>query len=302
MVTSAHRARAPTVMATFFDQAPWELDFFSRPILDRRGKKVWELLITDSDSSFVFSEFFASNEISSSNLRKALENFIKTNAFARPREVKYFRSQMQTVISRALRDMEIKAVPSRRCFGLMDLLEQRSYGIGGVSGTMGISMLESSVGFSALETLPDQLKGERWEFVSLPASELRKEAQAVFSGNIIGAAVDIDRVANITEETNIPGLVVFSRRAKPLAAWTMGYELAALSNSFDRACVVLETGINQRWLYAPYPQSALNDMVAKQWEKAKKSADGLHFLAVQENSEALEVEGLWIMQERSLPV
>lgn len=37
----------------------WELDFCSRPILDERGKKVWELLICDPSRSFEYSEIFS---------------------------------------------------------------------------------------------------------------------------------------------------------------------------------------------------------------------------------------------------
>ncbi|NES69560.1 MAG: DUF1092 family protein, partial [Okeania sp. SIO2D1] len=43
----------------------WELDFYSRPILDERQKKLWELLICESpldinhptDSLYRYSEF-----------------------------------------------------------------------------------------------------------------------------------------------------------------------------------------------------------------------------------------------------
>ena len=43
----------------------WELDFCSRPLLDERGKKVWELLICDPQKSFVYSQYFPNNKINS---------------------------------------------------------------------------------------------------------------------------------------------------------------------------------------------------------------------------------------------
>jgi hypothetical protein len=46
-----------------------ELDFCSRPLLDERGKKVWELLVTDADRSFVYSQYFPNSKINSVEVR-----------------------------------------------------------------------------------------------------------------------------------------------------------------------------------------------------------------------------------------
>ena len=45
----------------------------------------------------------------------------------------------------------------------------------------------------------------------------------------------------------VPGIAVFSRRAEALAAWTSGVELASVSADTDRACLILETGVNERF-------------------------------------------------------
>ena len=47
----------------------WELDFCSRPILDERGKKVWELLICDEGRSFEYARYFPNNKINSTQAR-----------------------------------------------------------------------------------------------------------------------------------------------------------------------------------------------------------------------------------------
>lgn len=46
----------------------WELDFCSRPLLDERGKKIWELLICDSQRNFEYSQFFPNNKINSTEV------------------------------------------------------------------------------------------------------------------------------------------------------------------------------------------------------------------------------------------
>lgn len=52
--------------------AVWELDFCSRPIMDERKKKVWELLICDPERNFEYSEYFPNNKINSVQVRTSL--------------------------------------------------------------------------------------------------------------------------------------------------------------------------------------------------------------------------------------
>jgi hypothetical protein len=47
----------------------WEMDFCSRPIVDERGKKVWELLICDPTRSFEYAQYFPNNKINSAEVR-----------------------------------------------------------------------------------------------------------------------------------------------------------------------------------------------------------------------------------------
>ncbi len=46
----------------------WELDFCSRPLLDERGKKRWELLICSPDRQFEYSAYFPNNKINSTQV------------------------------------------------------------------------------------------------------------------------------------------------------------------------------------------------------------------------------------------
>ncbi|THU49858.1 hypothetical protein C4D60_Mb06t13990 [Musa balbisiana] len=58
----------PTAELRFLDPAvdpgsirEWEVDFCSRPILDDRGKKLWELVVCDRTLSLQFTRFFPNN-------------------------------------------------------------------------------------------------------------------------------------------------------------------------------------------------------------------------------------------------
>jgi hypothetical protein len=68
------------------------------------------------------------------------------------------------------------------------------------------------------------------------------------------------------------GIAVYSRRAVPLAAWTAGLELANVVADPDRACLVLESGVNVRWRYGNYRRTPENTADARAWEAAKAGA------------------------------
>ncbi len=52
-------------------------------------------------------------------LKLALEAILQQPGAVRPDKVRFFRGQMQTIISRALTDLGLTPVPTRRCFTLI---------------------------------------------------------------------------------------------------------------------------------------------------------------------------------------
>lgn len=69
----------------------WELDFCSRPILDGRGKKLWELVVCDSRRQLQFTRFFPNNVINSVTLRDALLYIMDTLEVPKPEKIRFFR-------------------------------------------------------------------------------------------------------------------------------------------------------------------------------------------------------------------
>ncbi len=61
-------------------------------------------------------------------LRTALEDILALEGAKKPVRVRFFRVQMQTIITRALQELDIKPVQSRRCFSLIGTfhVERRS--------------------------------------------------------------------------------------------------------------------------------------------------------------------------------
>lgn len=74
----------------------WELDFCSRPILDIRGKKIWELVVCDSSLSLQYTKYFPNNVINSVTLKDAMESISEDLGVPLPEKVRFFRSILQS--------------------------------------------------------------------------------------------------------------------------------------------------------------------------------------------------------------
>ena len=211
-------------------------------MLDERGKKVWELLICDETRSFEHAEFFPNNRINSVELAKAIERVIVAQG-ARPRRFKFFRSQMQTIITRACNDVGVDPLPSRRCQTLTTWLDWRVENVykndpgwdGAASPMMGFEA-------SAPRPLPDALRGESWAFVALPLVGVKEEAEQVRANKVFGDLLEID--PNLPDDTLVPGIAVYTRRAAALAGWTKGLELGGISVDLDMGTLILDTGVS----------------------------------------------------------
>ncbi|XP_057818265.2 protein TAB2 homolog, chloroplastic [Cryptomeria japonica] len=146
----------------------WELDFCSRPILDIRGKKIWELVVCDSRRDLEFTRFYPNNVINSITLKNAITSIIQTLGVPKPQRIRFFRSQMQTIVSKACNELEIKPIASKRCLSLVQLLEERYEPVymrhpGFQEGAKPLLSIEQPFPMD----LPDNLYGEKWAFVQL---------------------------------------------------------------------------------------------------------------------------------------
>merc|ERR1711972_1144329 len=141
---------------------------------------------------------FQNNMINSVRLRESLEKFLRHPGTKRPERCLFFRSQMQIIISRALDDLEIKPVPSRRCLSIMYLLEERID-----------TVYKKSPGYIETDIprdLPDALRGEQWTFIQLSASKLEEETRKLKQKKIFGSKLAFNVISSHVEsKTYIPG-------------------------------------------------------------------------------------------------
>lgn len=282
----------------------WELDFYSRPLMDEAQKKIWEVLVCESpltvtpqmDSLFRYSQFCPSTEVNSVWLRKALEEAI-AQAPKPPDKIRFFRRQMNNMITKACEDAGIPAYASRRTIALQSWLEERmrevypTYPNYQAGTNPSVALMPSNP-----KPLPDALIGQQWAFVTLEASAFTEMNEWEIS---FGEAFPLE-LANISATAPIPGLLIFSSRSLPLAGWMSGLELAFLK--FDPsppAKLLLETGSADSWILANLTTPA-QQTEAVGFEAKKQAANGVHFVAVQSSPDSEAFAGFWLLQELNL--
>ncbi|WP_071191496.1 Tab2/Atab2 family RNA-binding protein [Trichormus sp. NMC-1] len=282
----------------------WELDFYSRPILDENQKKVWEVLVCESpsdirtktDSLFRYAKYCPSTQVNSGWLRTALQEAIEKAGEA-PIKIRFFRRQMNNMITKACQDVGIPALSSRRTLVLNQWLQQRNEEVypqepGYQGGTNASVRLDRPLP----QRLPDALEGKQWAFVTLEAADLAEMPEWEIG---FGESFPLE-LAQLSPEARIPGILIFSPRALPLAGWMSGLEMAYLhfdTKQGDR--LILETGATESWIVANIrtPQLLAE---AKGFAQAKEKANGVHFIGVQSDPQSQTFAGFWLLQEVNL--
>lgn len=284
----------------------WELDFYSRPVLDEDGKKQWEVLICESpnsiekspDSLFKYAQYCSSKSVNSLWLREAIERAI-AEADKPPRKIRFFRRQMNNMIVKACEDAGIVPLPSRRTYALKQWIADRSQNVYPQEPGFDLKAAKSaSVQYPPLNAipLPDAVRGDRgdkWTFVSLSAADFVEmdEWDIAFGESFALSLLDIK------PDTAIPGLIIYSLRATPLAAWMSGLEMGFLQlEKSTRPQLRLETGLSDSWTLI----NLTNSQTIKQgeeFEAAKEKARGVHFLAVQSSPNSESFAGFWLLKE-----
>lgn len=279
----------------------WELDFYSRPILDDQQKKIWEVLICESplgvnantESLFRFSQFCPIKEANSLGLAKMIQEAIDQSS-QRPEKIRFFRRQMANMITRACEELNIPSSLSRRTFTLWQWFQDRIENVYPTYPNFQPGT-NPSVQYAEIDPkpLPDALIGQKWAIVSLTAADLMEMGEweidfsEAFPLSLMG----------IAPETKIPGLIIFSPRANALAAWMSGLELGCIKLDQDqKPRLLLESGTGDRWILANLTNPNLQKEAAN-FEEAKTRSKQVHFLAIQSKPDVESFAGFWLMQE-----
>jgi len=281
----------------------WELDYYSRPIVEADGKKRWELLICSTpDPSLVeavepfrWARSCPAGSVNSLWLREALQEALDAAAdqgLGRPRRLRCWRASMRTMVQRAAEGLGLELVPSRRCYALVEWLREREASVypaeeGYLCGPL--APLPAPIRPIPVP-LPEAVRGDRWSWVSLPAATLAEapEWQTGFA-SLLPLPEGIDPQAPVT------GLRLISRsRALAISGWLAGLEPVRLE--IDGEQLVLEAALEDRWLVAMLSTEEAAAAAAA-FALAREQAGGLQFIAVQSDENAPGFEGFWLLRD-----
>jgi hypothetical protein len=283
----------------------WEVDFYSRPILEPDGKKRWELLICSSPAPvaggspagppFQWVRPCPAGSVNSIWLREAIEGALaaaQAQGLGRPRRLRTWRASMRTMVQRAVEGFGMELVPSRRCYALRDWLRQREAEVypaepGYLAGPL--APPPEPVRPQPLP-LPEVARGDRWSWATLPATTLGEAADWPIDFPALAALPPLSDPA-----VAVPGIRLFSRgRALAMAGWLAGLEPAHLAVSGRQ--LVLEAGLEDRWLLSDLPAEEAA-AAAEALALARRQAGGLQFLAVQSDENASRLQGFWLLRD-----
>lgn len=129
-VKSVEIETAPDIVFTVYEgkepTEDWEIDCYSRPVVTVGGKKLWEVLVTDSSGSFRFCKTLPSNQVNSKVLRQTVEDLIEDpNIDTKPSTIRFFRGAMFNMINIALSELDVVGRPSRCTNSIAGWLEER---------------------------------------------------------------------------------------------------------------------------------------------------------------------------------
>ena len=287
-------------------QADWELDYYSRPILEPDGKKRWDLLIcstplpNQAGPQFRWALNCPASSVNSQWLRDALEQALAAAAeqgFAPPRKLRCWRASMRTMVQRAAETLGVELVPSRRCYALVEWLQERQATVyPAEEGYMAGPLAPPPQPLQPLAVpLPEAARGDSWSWASLPLAALQEAAdwEVSFPG-LLPLPAGPEGVP-LDPELMVSGLRLFSAsRSLAIAGWIAGLEPVRLEVSGGQ--LVLEAGLEDRWLLGNL-EAEEAAAAAEAFQASRRQAAGLQFLAVQSSEQQPGFDGFWILRD-----
>ncbi|MEB3300725.1 MAG: Tab2 family RNA-binding protein [Cyanobacteriota bacterium] len=286
--------------------ADWEVDYYSRPVLEADGRKRWELLVCDTPgvglrpgvegpTPFRFEKRCSADTVNSQWLREALAEALelaRQEGHIPPRRLRCWRGSMRAMVQRAAEPLGLEVLPSRRCFALIDWLAERERDLypaqeGYMAGPLAPPPQPQR---PVPLPWPEVARGDRWSWAMIPVRSLQEASDWSIG---FGALLPIPE--ELPPQAGVPGIRLFSRqRALAVAGWLAGLEPVRLE--VDQGQLVLEAGLEDRWRLANLPErEALASGEA--FARARQEAGGLQFLAVQNGEDDAHFEGFWILRD-----
>ena len=282
----------------------WELDFYSRPIIEKNGKKRWELIISstksfESPEIFYWNKICPANKVNSIWLTTALKEAIieaEVKGWRKPEKVRFWRSSMKSIIKKSLDNLELEALASRRTYTLFERLSYLENHIypqekGFVKGVLAPNFAAQIA--NEPKPLPEAVRGESLTFSEISISDIRAaQSWPIEFGDIFPVE------EHLKDDHLVPGLRLFSQdRAIALAAWFSSLEPVKLL--IDKERLILEALENDKWLVTDLPPIEAQEL-HKKFITSKSNSLGYQFISIQSTPYIEKFAGFWMLKDIEL--
>jgi hypothetical protein len=265
----------------------WQADIFSRPQRNEQGETLWELVICAADGGWYHTAICVQKQVNSDWIADQIQLITEPLA----QSIQVFRPQSLGLIRAAAVRLGIDVVATRRTIALKQLLQQQAQ-----------SYNQSSYQPLAIESppplpIPDNLIGERWQFVTLTAGQL----VADFADRPIPIVSMPDYLLpphwGLGAKVAIPGVIIYGgKQSMRLARWIEETDPVSLNYlGDDPGGLVLDAGLADRWVMLTFNDAEVSQ-AAKLYEARKRLVHGLHFLLVTPDDSGVTNSGIWLLQ------
>jgi len=282
----------------------WELDFYSRPIIEKNGKKRWELIISSSknfktDDIFLWNKICPANEVNSIWLTKSLNEALtdaERKGWARPNKIRFWRASMKSIIKKSIENLGLEALVSRRTYELFDrieFLEQNVYPLenGYVRGVLAPTFTSDID--NDPKPLPEAVRGDALTISEISVEELKYAQNWPIE---FGDIFPIQK--SLKNENLVPGLRLFSKdRSLALAAWFSSLEPVKLR--IEKNQLILEASEANRWLVTDLSEKDAKELNEK-FIQTKNDSFGYQFISIQSTPFIEKFAGFWLLRDVEL--
>lgn len=273
----------------------WQADFYRRPLKNKNGQHLWELLICDPTRSLEFMAMCPQSEVNTNWLVTQLQQLGLSQNL--PDKIQVFRPQSLGLIETAAQILGIKVEPTRRTTALKQWLIERAQQYRQIETFTGESYQPLALDSPPPVPLAENLWGDRWRFATLPAGNIE---------DIIDRPIPILATPEYLLPINlglsstlpIPGIVIDGgRQSMRLAKWLEAarpYLLKYIPGDPDG--LILSAGLVDRWVVATFVDREVSS-AAQAYQERQQSTQGLHFLLVQPDDSGMTYSGFWLLKE-----
>jgi RNA-binding protein Tab2/Atab2 len=161
-------------------------------------------------------------------------------------------------------------------------------------------MMSSETPLSPPQPLPENLWGDRWQFVSLPAEDLEFRLWERPIPIRDAASLALPSQQNLGSSVTIPGILIDAgRQAMTLSRWLLERKPEQIvAVNLELGAIILTTAQQERWILATYQDGAVRD-AGQVFEARKTQSDQIHFLLIAPDDSNVTYTGLWILKGRS---